>query len=461
MITRKLLRSSTFRLALVYILLTMGSMVILLGFIYWATAGYMDREIDATIDEEVLGLTEEYQLRGLVGLSGNIEKRISVDSDREAIYLLTDAGYRPIVGNITGWPDTPVDDAGWTDFRLQASAGNDQAESEGAENHGARARALLLHGDLHLLVGRKTRDLEATRRLILGSLGWGLAITVILALGVGLFMSSQVMRRIEVINQTSREIMDGDLSRRIPTVGSDDDFDRLAVNLNRMLERIESLMAAVRQVSDNIAHDLRTPLTRLRTRLEQARGGDEKQIPAVVDRAIDDADELLTTFNALLRIARIESGSSTIEFTGLDLADIMRDIAELYEPVAEQKGQQLQLQDTGSVRIRGDRDLLFQALANLVDNAIKHTPQGSCIKLAASTTGSGVQVQVSDTGPGIVHELHDRVFQRFYRCDASRSTPGSGLGLSLVHAIAELHHARIMLADNEPGLRVTIEFGAS
>jgi signal transduction histidine kinase len=451
-IPARLLRSFTFRLALLYATFSLGTVVVLLGFIYWTTAGYMDRQIDATIEEEILGLTEQYESRGLDGLSGVIEERVAHDPTRAAIYLLADAGFRPIVGNLGAWPGAPIDDTGWTHFRLQ---GRDDNRTQ---DHEARARIFLLHGDLYLLVGRDVRDLRATRRLILDALAWGLVMTVALSLGVGLLMSSRVMRRIDAINQTSREIMEGDLSRRVPIDGSGDDFDRLAGNLNRMLERIEALMAAVHQVSDNIAHDLRTPLTRLRTRLEQARGGGAEKIPEVIDQAINDADELLVTFNALLRIARIESGSSSAAFADLDLADIVSDIAELYEPVASEKGQVLRVAGQGPVPVYGDRDLLFQALANLVDNAIKYTPRGSTITLASSVTPAGCEVRVADTGPGIPPGLHEKVFQRFYRSDTSRSTSGSGLGLSLVRAVADMHHARIELSDNAPGLQVTIVF---
>jgi len=266
------------------------------------------------------------------------------------------------------------------------------------------------------------------------------------------------MRRIEAIHQTSREIMDGDLSRRMPVAGSGDDFDRLAENLNRMLDRIESLMAVVQQISDNIAHDLRTPLTRLRTRLEQARNGKADDMQAQIDEAITDAEELLATFHALLRIARIESGSSPVVYTTLDLFSLVRDVAELYEPVAAQKQQQLIIKEHGPVTAQGDRHLLFQALANLVENAIRHTPEGTLITLEASASDSGPQVQVTDNGPGIPVQLHEKVFQRFFRTDASRSTPGSGLGLSLVRAIADTHHARVELADNQPGMKVTVVF---
>ena len=302
------------------------------------------------------------------------------------------------------------------------------------------------------------RELEATRRLITNALAWGLAITVALALGVGLLMSAGVMRRIEAINQTSREIMEGDLSRRMPRDGTDDDFDQLAANLNRMLERIEGLMTAVRQVSDNIAHDLRTPLTRLRTRLELARTDDPQQGQGAVAQAIEDAEELLGTFNALLRIARIESGSRRSAFAELDLAQLLDDVGELYEPLAAEKGQRLTVEANGAAPIRGDRDLLFQALANLVDNAIKYTPEGGRIALSVKDRDGRTEVAVADTGPGIPAALREKVFQRFFRVDSSRSAPGSGLGLSLVRAVADLHDAGVALSDNSPGLRAVLSF---
>lgn len=452
MIPLRLLRSFIFRQVLLYTILSLGSMVVLLGFIYWATAGYMDREIDATIEEEILGLSEQYDNAGLLGLSAIIEERVSLNPKGPAIYLLADENYRPITGNLNAWPAEMTSENGWTHFQLQG-LGNDQSAQ-----HEVRARTFLFRDNLHLLVGRDIRDLERTRELILDSMSWGLVITVALALGVGIFMSSRVMRRIEAVNQTSREIMEGDLSRRVPIDGGGDDFDKLAENLNGMLERIESLMVTVHQVSDNIAHDLRTPLTRLHTRLEQARSGKAGEMPAQIDAAIGDAEEMLATFNALLRIARIESGSSQASFIALDLSSLVMDIAELYEPVAAEKGQHLVVDGHGPVPAQGDQHLLFQALANLVDNAIKHTPGGARITLSAKTTPAGPEVRVADNGAGIPAELYDKVFQRFFRSDASRSTPGSGLGLSLVRAVAEMHHARVELADNAPGLRVSIQF---
>jgi signal transduction histidine kinase len=451
-IARRLLRSTFFRLARLYAGLSLATMLLTLGFIYWATAGYMDREFNATIDEEIFGLTEQYESRGLDGLSAAIAERLSLDANKDAVYLLTDGQFKPLAGNLEKWPADPVAATGWLRFQLPRPA-NARADAPMA-----RARTFLLTGGQHLLVGREINDLEATRRLILDALGWGTLVTLVSALVIGFLMSTRVLRRIEAINQTSRDIMQGDLSRRIPTDESGDDYDQLAGNLNQMLDRIEALMESVRRVSDNIAHDLRTPLSRLRTRLEEIRSG-QSEIPSQdIEQAIADADNLLVMFNALLRIARIESGSTAPDFTRLDMRELLQDITELYEPLAAEKQQQIVLRQQDSPPVNGDRDLLFQAFSNLVDNAIKHTPPGGEITLEVSASAGACKVQVMDTGSGIPPGLREKVFQRFYRCDYSRSTRGSGLGLSLVRAIIDIHHARIELADNAPGLRVIVDF---
>jgi signal transduction histidine kinase len=311
------------------------------------------------------------------------------------------------------------------------------------------------------LVGRDIRELAATRSLIREALGWGLAMTFALALLGGWLMSAGVVRRLDAVNNVSREIIDGDLSRRVPRDGSGDDFDQLADNLNRMLTRIESLMASVRQVSDNIAHDLRTPLSRLHTKLSELRDtGLPEAAAADVDAAIADAEELLGAFNGLLRIARVESGARRAAFTDVDLKPLLLDVAELYEPLASDKDQALAVvsDDSGALRVNGDRDLLFQALANLLDNAIKYTPPHGDIELRSGRVGGHVVVGVSDTGPGIPPAQRAKVLQRFYRIDASRSAPGHGLGLSLVQAVAQLHEAELRLEDAGPGLRVELRF---
>jgi signal transduction histidine kinase len=295
---------------------------------------------------------------------------------------------------------------------------------------------------------------------MLRALGWGLAFTLCLGLIGGLMMSWSMMRRLDAINQTSRQIMTGELSRRIPTKGTNDEFDQLADNLNAMLEQIEKLMVGVRQVSDNIAHDLRTPLTRLRNRLEQMRLQEPKtdEYDMQLEKSIMEADQLLATFNALLRIAKIESGSHLIRKKPVNLEALVRDASELYEALAEEKNQSLTLKLIPHLQVQGDRDLLFQAIVNLLDNAVKYTPSGGKIGITLFKRKDIVEIIVTDTGTGIPIEAHDKVLQRFYRLEISRSTPGNGLGLSLVAAVAMLHHAKLRLEDNAPGLRVVLLF---
>ncbi|MFQ5756278.1 MAG: ATP-binding protein [Acidiferrobacterales bacterium] len=449
----KLLRSSTFRLALIYMALFGASVLLLLGFIYWSTVSYMGRQTDAIIEAEIAGLAERYRLTGLAGLTNLINERLSRKPVGSSIYLLTDRDLDPLVGNLDRWPSMPVAADGWLDFRLEYNTVTN------GQLRRARARTFELRGGFHLLVGRDMHDLDAIRRLIIRTLVWGLAITVILALAGGLMMTRSMVRRIETINEASRKIMNGDLSRRIPTTGTGDDFDQLTENLNSMLDQIEMLMDDVRRVSDNIAHDLRTPLARLRNHLEELklqRAGPERSRMAV-DRTILEANKLLATFNALLRIARIESDGYRAGFARIDLAALLHDVAELYEPLMEDKGQRLTKKLTAQAQIQADRDLLFQAIANLLDNAIKFTPAGGEIELALETGAGGTQIVVADSGPGIPPSEHDKVFQRFYRLEASRTTPGSGLGLSLVAAVAKLHHMRVRLTDNHPGLRIVVE----
>jgi signal transduction histidine kinase len=457
----RILASSSFQLALLYVMLLGVSVTILLGFIHWSTAGYMDRQTDATIAAEIQGLAEQYRRRGLRGLTAVIEERIARDPAGSSVYLLADRDLNPLIGNLDRWPPGAPDSEGWLRFRLR------QRGPDRTEEHAARAQVFRLQGGLRLLVGRDVRELEATRDLIQDALIWGLALTAALALIGGWLMTSRVVRRIEAINQASRDIMEGDLSRRIPVGGSGDEFDQLADGLNRMLARIEALMAGVRQVSDNIAHDLRTPLTRLRTKLELLRAeidaalGAAHPASAAAEQTIADAEEMLVTFNALLRIARIESGSQRAAFAEVNLAPLAGDVAELYDPVAADKGQTLTVAAANPAPVVGDRDLLFQALSNLVDNAVKYTPEGGRVSLSVAPRANAVVIEVADTGPGIPRELHGEVFRRFFRADDSRSTPGSGLGLSMVEAVVALHGGSIALDDNRPGLRVRVRLPAA
>lgn len=445
----RLLASSTFRLALVYMALFTVSVLALLFFIHWSTTASMREQTNETIEAEIRGLAERYDSDGLPGLSAQIAERLQRQQPGDSsLYLLADSRLQPIVGNLSGWPKQPADDTGWLNFRL----GDDASGKE----HMARARVFRVRGRYHLLVGRNMSQFEQARQRIENTLIWGSLIMLGFALLGGVMMNRSVTRRIDTINKTSKEIMTGNLTRRIPSQRSGDEFDQLSDNLNHMLDQIELLMDGVRRVSDNIAHDLRTPLARLRNRLEAARqsGADEQHRTKLIDRAIQEADGLLQTFSALLRIARIESDTLQASFVEVDLSQLLRDVADLYEPVAEGKNQTLNIDGSASVFIRGDRDLLFQALANLFDNAIKFSPESSTIRATLSRT----KFSLCDSGPGVNKSEHDKVFQRFYRADASRSTTGSGLGLSLVKAVATIHKISIDLIDNKPGLCVVLEW---
>jgi signal transduction histidine kinase len=446
-----LLHTSTFRLALVYMVLFAGSVLILLGFIYWSTVTYMAEQTDATIRAEITGLAEQYRERGLNGLEKTISERVARDPEGSSVYLFASPNRQPLAGNLSAWPDVLPAADGWLEFEFKDPRA-------GGRMFQARARAFVLRDGLHLLVGRDTRELKATQRLITRALLWGVAITLALALLGGVVMSRGMLRSIELINQTSRNIMTGDLSQRIPIRGSGDELDQLAGNLNTMIDEIERLMDGIRHVSDNIAHDLRTPLTRLRNHLEQllVNLDDDSPHHGQVEHGIAEADQLLATFAALLRIARIEAGGHTAKFKPVDLVALVGDAAELYEALAEEKQLRFSTRVEESISLDADRDLLFQALINLLDNAIKYTPAGGEVSLELKRVGKTTDIVVTDTGSGIAEAERDKVGQRFYRLESSRSTPGSGLGLSLVKAVARLHRATLLLEDNAPGLKVTL-----
>lgn len=446
---KRLLRSSPFRLAVAYVALFGSSALVLLAFIYWSTAGFMLRQADETIEAEIAGLAERYQNGGLSGLTDLIEERLARQPSGSSLYLVTDANRRPLVGNLSAWPAVPPDESGWLNFRL------DTRDDEPI--HWARARSFRLRGGFLLLAGRDMYELQAIRSTIVRTMVWGLVLMTLLALLGGLLVSRGRIRRVAVIKEAIDDFVAGDLTRRIPQDPTGDDIEQLIGNLNQTLEELEKLVDGVRRVSDNIAHDLRTPLARLKHRLESLQQQvQDEQRREIVENAVAEADGLLDTFNALLRIARIESGERRQAFATVDLGALISDVAELYGPLLEEAGLSLEIDTDADLEIIGDRDLLFQALANLVDNALKHVPTGGGVQLEAGRDRQGLLLTVSDNGPGIPDDERERVLERFHRLDSSRSTPGAGLGLSLVAAVAELHQIRLDLQDNSPGLRVEL-----
>jgi len=453
-----LFRTSAFRVALLYAALFGGSGFAALGFVYWTTTNYLEAQTDTMIRAEMDVLRETYQRTGLKGLQRSVGERSAVGDDTDHIYLLVSPDYTPLAGNLPVWPESLRAGDAWARLILTE---HDKDEEHDARE--ARALSVTLPGALHLLVGRDLHEREELREHTLGTLLWALGVILTLALVGGLALSRGVLRRIEHINRASREIMAGHFDQRMPLNGSDDEFDQLAQNLNLMLERIERLMNGLREVTDNVAHDLRSPLTRLRSRLEHSQRGvpDSAAYRSVIEQTIRDVDGLLATFNALLSIAQLEAGARRGDWELLDAGVLANDVAELYQPLAEEQGDTLTADIEAGLVLQGSRELLSQALANLLDNAIKYTPRGSRIRLSAVRVDEALELCVADDGPGIPAEARERVLERFVRLDASRHQPGSGLGLSLVRAVARLHRATLQLDDNHPGLKVTLRFPLS
>ena len=452
----RFLRTTTFRVALLYLGLFLASVLVILGMIYWFTAGFIERQTNETIAAEIAGLHEQYRARGLPGLVQVINAR-STESRTGSLYLLTTPLLEPLAGNLSGWPKAEPDAEDWINFRI-----SDVPPGMDGRSHDARAAVFTLPGGYRLLVGRDTRERQQFQERVLAALAWAFVMTFGLGIVGGILISRNVMHRIDAINRTTRRIMGGALNERMTVAGNGDELDQLAANLNAMLDQIEQLMKGMRQVTDSIAHDLRTPLTRLRSRLEFTllEAADLETTRVAIQEAIVEADRLLGVFGALLSIAEAEAGTQQRNFGPVRLADLARQMADLYEPAAEEAGQQFETDIRAEPVVLGNPQLLAQAIANLLDNALKYTPAGGRIRLAvdAGGDGCGPRIEVADTGPGIPEDQRDKVLARFVRLEWSRSTPGNGLGLSLVDAVSRLHGARLVMADNHPGLRIGLVF---
>jgi signal transduction histidine kinase len=448
---RRYLNTNAVRLAALYFLLFATSVLALLVFIYFSTADFAEQQTEVTLDAETRGLAEQYQERGIAGLVQIIQDRSGERAGERTFYLLTDPLLHPLAGNLSKWPNATPLRPGWIEFPVEV-------ESNGTKvGHHALASVFVLPGGFRLLVGRDLFDTAAFRARITRTLSWAALLTLALGIAGGMFMTRNMLARVEAVNRTSERIIHGDLAQRVPVTGSGDEFDQLAANLNAMLDQIERLMLGMRQVTDNIAHDLRTPLARMRARLEVALldKPDAHSYADAIRDTIAEADRLLGTFNALLSIAEAEAGARSEGWTVVDLAAIAHTMAELYEPVAEEKGLALDVATGASLPVRGDRHLLSQAIANLLDNALKYTKEGK-VTLTALENEEGARVVVADTGPGVPADRREQVFDRFVRLEGSRSTPGNGLGLSLVRAVARLHGGQCWLEDNGPGLRAVL-----
>jgi len=458
----KLLRTTAFRLTLVYLAVFALFAAFVLVYFSWNTRRLITEQITETVDSEIRGLTDQFDQGGIRRLVFAIDAR-SVRPGSN-LYLLTTAAGEGLAGNVSSLTAGVLERQGWTETSYRRLEDNDQGE------HHALVQIVQLRAGFRLLVGRDLEERERMQAIIFNAGRWSLAILVALGIAGGVFVTRRVLKRVDAMTDTTQTIMRGDLSGRLPVAGTGDELDRLAGNLNAMLERIEALMHGLKEVSDNIAHDLKTPLTRLRNRCEEALRStqNEAEYRAALETTIEESDALIRTFNALLMIARAESGQSPDAMSEFDAAEVARGIGELYEPVADERGIALKVEAPAAAMLRGNRELVSQALANLVDNAIKYTAptivngaRPEILVKAAAGEGDRILLTVSDAGPGIPEADRGRAMERFVRLEQSRSLPGSGLGLSLAQAIAHLHGGELKLEDNRPGLRSIISLPRS
>jgi signal transduction histidine kinase len=449
----KTLRSSTFKWALIWITIFGAVVIALFGYTYWSTATYVRGRSDHAIAAEQMILRKIYDAKGRGGLIAAIEDRITNERSESGVYLLADPSFAPLAGNLKVWPSTLKGSKGWEDFIAR------DWKPDVANPAVLRATFDTLPDGDHLLVGKEIDDLDEFAKTIEMALLWSVLLIFVLAGVASVSVTRRTVGRIEAINATSRAIMQSGLGKRIPLRGTRDEWDQLAENLNSMLERIETLMAEVKQVSDSVAHDLRTPLTRMRGRLEKAyarqRSGAYDQ--SLIDDTMADLDAVLRMFSSLTRISQIEAGDRSSAFRTVNLSEIASEVVELFDAAAEEKHAHLDAVVDQRVLVTGDRDLLFDAVANLVDNAIKHGREAGRVTVEVTQNGGAV-ISVADDGPGIPANERQNVFKRFYRLERSRRTPGNGLGLSLVAAVARLHGAGIEMVDNGPGLKFRLRF---
>ena len=454
----RLLRSTTLKLTLAILALSAIGSGIVLGIVAWQVTKLVDEETVQTIRAEAGALAEQYELGGLRRLGAAIVARSREPGP--TLYLLTDPAGEPLAGNISELPPHALERSGVVSTTYKSSADSSRVRM-------ALMEIFPIAGGFHLLVGHDLGD----RARIGGVLVRALAVSLIFLAGLAalcsLFVARRVLRRIDAMNRSAHAIMAGDLAKRLPVSGSDDELDRLAIGLNEMLNRIADLMTGLREVSDNIAHDLRTPLTRLRNHAEEALRLDREkpEYRAAIERTIEESDSLIRVFDALLMIARAEAGADRAGMASFDVGAVVAGVAELYEPVAEEKGFALNLSAAPGLEIMGNRELVGQAVANLIDNALKYgagAGEGSvnAIDVTARREGGDIMIEIADHGPGVAEEDRQRVFDRFVRLEGSRSRPGSGLGLSLAAAAARMHKGSVRLEDNAPGLRVIVSLPA-
>ena len=456
MLLAKTLGSSTFKLALIAIGAFGMIVSALFSYVYLSTSSYVRSRSDRDIMTEYSSLQGVYGRSGRDGLIARIQRRIADGNFANNVYMLADPSLATLAGNLREWPPTAIAASGWIEFRASEPLPN------AANRPLLRAMLQTFPGGDRLLVGTDISDLDSFADQIKTATISAAALLFVIAGVASILVTRRTVGRIESINATSRAIMQSGLDQRIPLRGTHDEWDRVAENLNLMLDRIETLMGEVKQVSDNVAHDLRTPLTRMRGRLEKAYHGQRigADDHALIGDTIADLDAVLRIFSSLMRIAQIETQARKGAFRTVNLVEIAGEVVELYDAAAEQEGTRLTVVGDREVLVTGDRDLIFDAIGNLVDNAIKHGRAGGQVVVANENIDGRPVISIADDGPGIPAHEYEQVFKRFYRLEHSRYTPGNGLGLSLVAAVARLHGARIEMLDNLPGLKLKLWFSA-
>jgi signal transduction histidine kinase len=478
-----IMKTTAARLSALYLLLFALCAVLLVFYMTSLSARMLMAQTQETINDEVLGLARAYQRGGLPVLVRVVEARSRQPGAN--LYLIADTNGQILTGNVQSLEPGVIETEGWTtepfsyrrfgegELERQRNPVSDQNETQSGENelqpqgekgHNAIALVLRLPNQMIMLVGRDLGEPERFRAVIRRALMLALGMMGLGGLLIWFFVGRAALKRIDSVSEASRRIMGGDLSGRLPVTGAGDEFDRLSENLNSMLARIATLNEGLKQVSDNIAHDLKTPLTRLRNRAEATLSGKHKTADyrQALEGTIAESDQLIKTFNAILMISRLEAGYSSESTSRVDLAASVRDVVELYEPVAEEASVTLETSVQGAFVVEGNRELIGQALSNIVDNAIKYSTDSTTrptVRVALERAGSEIKLSVTDNGQGIPDDAdRARVTERFVRLEKSRSQPGSGLGLSLAKAIMTFHNGRLDLLPGNPGLSVVMSF---
>ena len=455
---KALMRMTAVRLSALYFLLFAICAVVLVVYVTGTASSLLESQSRNAISEEIAELSQIYQSSGIIGLVRTIDRRARQPG--ASLYLATDATGRIIAGNVESLQAGVLDDEGFT----PQAFGYERFTTDARERyHIAIADVVALPNGMRILVGRDQTEQVRFRSIVQSALILALALMGAAAVLAWFFIGRRALQRLDRMSASSARILSGDLTQRLPVTGAGDEFDRLSENLNILLARVALLQEGLQQVSDNIAHDLKTPLTRLRNHAEEALAGpaDAATTRSALEGMIGEADQMIRTFDALLMISRVEAGSHAVLKGEVDVAAIVADLADLYEPLAEEAGAALVVEAPASLKVLASRELIAQAISNLVDNALKYAGgTGHPARIAVSLGADERRwwLSVEDNGPGIPADMHGRVLERFFRLDQSRSMPGSGLGLSLVQAIAQVHDGQLRLEDAAPGLRVLLEF---